>query len=308
MKSQIAISSLIWTSSVFAHTIFQRVHVNGVDQGYLKGVRHPTYNGPITDVTSNDIICNGGPNPLVTPYPTDIINIPAGSPTAIQYDNVLQPNGWDPTNPADPVDPSHKGPVMIYMAKVPSALQADVTGLGWFKVFEDGYDGSQWGVDRMVANHGIVNFTVPACIPSGNYFLRAEMIALHPASSYPGAQFYPGCAQVNIVGGGSTQPPTVSLPAFQLQRKLRFDHSVFNNDFNIVYDDEDHFLNHHQLVASDKHDVDEDKFNNYLYHEDTQATMLNAEGLATPAQLFASPPTPASTPVTIILNVSKGAV
>ncbi|KAG8972163.1 hypothetical protein FRC05_010332 [Tulasnella sp. 425] len=255
MKSQIAISSLIWTSSVFAHTIFQRVHVNGVDQGYLKGVRHPTYNGPITDVTSNDIICNGGPNPLVTPYPTDIINIPAGSPTAIQYDNVLQPNGWDPTNPADPVDPSHKGPVMIYMAKVPSALQADVTGLGWFKVFEDGYDGSQWGVDRMVANHGIVNFT-----------------------------------------------------AFQLQRKLRFDHSVFNNDFNIVYDDEDHFLNHHQLVASDKHDVDEDKFNNYLYHEDTQATMLNAEGLATPAQLFASPPTPASTPVTIILNVSKGAV
>ncbi|KAG9018750.1 hypothetical protein FRB90_010057 [Tulasnella sp. 427] len=196
MKVQTALSSIVWASTVFAHTIFQRVHVNGVDQGYLKGVRHPTYNGPITDVTSNDIICNGGPNPLVTPYPTEIIDIPAGSPAAIQYDNVLQPNGWDPTNSADPVDPSHKGPVMIYMAKVPSALQTDVTGLGWFKVFEDGYDGTNWGVDRMVAHHGIVNFTVPACIPPGNYFLRAEM----------------RCAQVNIVGGGSTQPSTVALP------------------------------------------------------------------------------------------------
>ncbi|KIO33559.1 glycoside hydrolase family 61 protein, partial [Tulasnella calospora MUT 4182] len=153
-----------------------------------------------------------GPNPLVTPYPTDIIDIPAGSKAAIQYNNVLQPNGYDPTNAADPVDPSHKGPVMIYMAKVPSALQTDVTGLGWFKVFEDGYDGTNWGVDRMVANHGVVTFTVPACIPSGNYFLRAEMIALHPASSYPGAQFYVGCAQINVVGGGSTQPATVSLP------------------------------------------------------------------------------------------------
>lgn len=25
-----------------AHTIFQRVYVNGVDQGYLNGVRYPT--------------------------------------------------------------------------------------------------------------------------------------------------------------------------------------------------------------------------------------------------------------------------
>lgn len=61
------------------------------------------------------------------------------------------------------------------MNRVPSALQTDVTGLGWFKVFEDGYDGTSWGVDRMVANHGVVNFTIPSCIPSGNYFLRAEM-------------------------------------------------------------------------------------------------------------------------------------
>jgi hypothetical protein len=30
------------------------------------------------------------------------------------------------------------------------------------------------------------------------YLLRAEIIALHSASSYPGAQFYMECAQINI--------------------------------------------------------------------------------------------------------------
>ena len=39
------------------------------------------------------------------------------------------------------------------------------------------------------------------------------MIALHGASSYPGAQFYMECAQLNIVGGsGAKSPATVSFP------------------------------------------------------------------------------------------------
>lgn len=33
---------------VKAHTIFQRVHVNGVDQGYLNGVRYPTVSNLLT--------------------------------------------------------------------------------------------------------------------------------------------------------------------------------------------------------------------------------------------------------------------
>ncbi|THH29129.1 hypothetical protein EUX98_g5051 [Antrodiella citrinella] len=37
-------------------------------------------------------------------------------------------------------------------------------------------------------------------------------IALHTAQSYPGAQFYIGCAQVNISGGGSASPPKIALP------------------------------------------------------------------------------------------------
>lgn len=70
-------SLLLLLSSGSAHTIFQKLYVNGVDQGELTGMRAPDYEGahctssnlltstdrypqPITDVTSNDIICNGG--------------------------------------------------------------------------------------------------------------------------------------------------------------------------------------------------------------------------------------------------------
>ena len=42
----------------------------------------------------------------------------------------------------------------------------------------------------MINNNGWVDFTVPTCIAQGDYLLRAEIIALHSASSSGGAQFY----------------------------------------------------------------------------------------------------------------------
>ncbi|KIP03690.1 carbohydrate-binding module family 1 protein [Phlebiopsis gigantea 11061_1 CR5-6] len=195
-----------------AHTIFQEVYVNGVDQGHENGIRVPTYDGPVTDVTSNGLICNGVENPFQTPVSTDIITVAAGATVTAEWHHTLA--GADPTDSADPVDPSHKGPVMSYLAQIPDATQTDVTGLKWFKIWEDGLDVSDqtWGVDRMIANKGKVTFTIPSCIPAGQYLLRHEMIALHAANSYPGAQFYLECAQLQITGGGSTQPATVSFP------------------------------------------------------------------------------------------------
>ncbi|OJT10390.1 hypothetical protein TRAPUB_13082 [Trametes pubescens] len=195
----------------FAHTIFQELYVNGVDQGHLTGIRVPDYDGPITDVTSNDVICNGGINPYHQPISQAIINVPAGSPVTAEFHHTLA--GADPSDSADPVDPSHKGPVMAYLAKVNNATDMTVTGLQWFKIWEDGMDSSQvWGVDRMIANKGKVTFSIPNCIEAGQYLLRVEMIALHGASSYPGAQLYMECAQLQITGGGSTKPATVSFP------------------------------------------------------------------------------------------------
>jgi len=77
------------------------------------------------------------------------------------------------------------------MAKVSNAATASPSGLAWFKVSEDGLDGSgNWGVDRMINNGGWTEMTMPTCVAPGQYLLRAEMIALHSASSTGGAQFY----------------------------------------------------------------------------------------------------------------------
>lgn len=40
---------------------------------------------PITDVTSNDVICNGGINPYHQPISKSIINVPAGSPVTAEF-------------------------------------------------------------------------------------------------------------------------------------------------------------------------------------------------------------------------------
>lgn len=60
---------------------------------------------------------------------------------------------------------------------MPDALQSDVTGLGWFKIWEDGMasDGT-WGVDHLIAAKGKVSFPIPSCIEAGEYLLRVEII------------------------------------------------------------------------------------------------------------------------------------
>ncbi|KAF9562610.1 endoglucanase II [Agrocybe pediades] len=212
MKTSAALASVLFTiNAVSAHTIFQELYVNGVSQGRLNGIRVPEYDGPITDVTSNDVICNGGINPYRQPVSTTVIKVPGGSQVTAQWHHTLTSNTGDPS---DPIDASHKGPVLAYLAKVPSALQKDVTGLKWFKIYQDGLDSSgQWGVDRLIQNQGKVSFTIPDCIPAGEYLLRVELIALHAAQTYPGAQLYMECAQLQITGGGNTSPAnTVSFP------------------------------------------------------------------------------------------------
>lgn len=55
--------------------------------------------------------------------------------------------------------------------------------------------------------------TIPKNVPSGDYLLRIEHIALHGASQPGGAQLYISCAQISVTGGGSGTPgPLVSFP------------------------------------------------------------------------------------------------
>jgi lytic cellulose monooxygenase (C1-hydroxylating) len=62
----------------------------------------------------------------------------------------------------------------------------------------------------MIADNSSWTTTIPSTVPSGNYLIRFETIALH---SMP-AQFYPECAQIQITGGGSLAPTSAELVSF----------------------------------------------------------------------------------------------
>lgn len=203
------LSFVLLASSTYARTVFSAVSVNGVDQGHGVGVRVPAANIPMTDINSNNIICNTG---FIQPVSQAVISVTAGAQVTAQFHKTSA--GYVGPDPADPLDPTNKGPVMAYLAAVPSATQSTVTGLKWFKIFENGLDTTthQWGSDKLFVNKGNATFTIPSCLKAGQYLLRAEAIALQSAASYPGAQFYMSCAQLSITGSGTASPATVSFP------------------------------------------------------------------------------------------------
>ncbi|THH28708.1 hypothetical protein EUX98_g5486 [Antrodiella citrinella] len=178
--------------------------VNGVDEGHGVAVRVPASNAPITDITSDNLICNTG---FEQPVSTVVATVPAGSTVTAVFHHTSA--GYVGPDPADPIDPTDKGPVLAYLAKVPSATQSDVTGLSWFKIWQDGYETSthQWGSDHLFLNGGNATFTIPSCLAAGQYLLRVEDISLAQATSYPGAEFY-----IQITGSGSSQPAGVAFP------------------------------------------------------------------------------------------------
>ena len=54
---------------------------------------------------------------------------------------------------------------------------------------------------------------IPAQTPSGQYLYRIEHIALHGAGTTGGAQFYIGCGQITVTGGGNGTPgPKIAFP------------------------------------------------------------------------------------------------
>ncbi|KAF5360689.1 hypothetical protein D9756_004861 [Leucocoprinus leucothites] len=208
----IAIPSLISTlaAGVAARTVFSAVSVGGAYQGQGVGVRVPSTNTPVTDITSSSIACNAGVSPT-----SDVIHVAAGSQVTAHFHRL--PTGYNGPDPSDPLDPTNKGPAIAYLAAVDSATQSDVSGLKWFKIWQDGYDTTThaWGSDHLFNNGGNATFTIPSCIASGDYLLRVESIALQSATRYPGAQFYMSCAQLSVTQDSTKQakqPNTVSLP------------------------------------------------------------------------------------------------
>ncbi|KAI1757506.1 glycosyl hydrolase family 61-domain-containing protein [Xylaria castorea] len=193
-----------------AHTIFVQLGSGGVTNPVSYGIRTPSYDGPITDVSSNDLACNGGPNPTT---PSDkIIEVKAGSTVNAIWRHTLT------SGANDVMDASHLGPTIAYLKKVGVATQDVGYGPGWFKIQEDGYNSGAWGTSKVINNGGIHAINIPECLADGQYLLRAEMIALHAAGSPQGAQLYMECAQINISGGtAKVSPATYSIPGIYNQ-------------------------------------------------------------------------------------------
>ncbi|EIN08692.1 hypothetical protein PUNSTDRAFT_154784 [Punctularia strigosozonata HHB-11173 SS5] len=192
-------------ASVAAHATFQEIWINGVDFGSTC-VRLPQSNSPVTDVTSTAIACNANPSSS-----NGVCSVMPGDQVTVEMHQ--QPGDRSCANEA--IGGDHFGPMQVYLAKVDDATTAVGSDANWFKIDEMGMPSDSpdyWATEVLNDNCGHYTVTIPSDIAPGNYLLKAEVIALHVASSPGGAQFYTSCYQINVGGSGTASPPTVKFP------------------------------------------------------------------------------------------------
>ncbi|CAE6512107.1 unnamed protein product [Rhizoctonia solani] len=212
MLAKVAFALLSVASSVLAHGNLQEIVVENPPATYIPWLpfqdpyktpspdrvgRKIPDNGPVEDVTSIDIQCNKGAVPAAL-----IATAAAGSNVALNWTD------W-PT--------SHIGPVITYLAKAPSDITKWSPGTDkvWFKIDEAGLDNGKWaGTDVLLSQNGLWTVKIPQNLQPGQYLMRHEIIALHGAQNYPGAQFYPSCIQFEITGSGTALPNDSDLVSF----------------------------------------------------------------------------------------------
>ncbi|KAI1262286.1 glycoside hydrolase family 61 protein [Xylariaceae sp. FL1019] len=207
-----ALLSAAFAANVAAHSTFQQLWVDGVDQGSTC-IRMPPSNNPVTSVGSTDIRCNVGGAKGVAGK----CAVQAGSTVTVEMH--AQPGDRSCTQEA--IGGAHYGPVNVYMSSVADASTADGS-TPWYKIFADSWsskgsvgDADNWGTNDLNTCCGKMDVSIPKDTPAGDYLLRAEVIALHTASSSGGAQFYMSCYQITVAGGSSAAaavPAGVSLP------------------------------------------------------------------------------------------------
>ncbi|KAK3368469.1 glycoside hydrolase [Podospora didyma] len=197
-------------ASAHAHSIFQKLSINGAEQAQLVGLRAPKEPNPVYNVNDAQLACG-----IRGTQSDKILSVKAGDKIGAWWGHVMG-GAQRPNDPDHPIAASHKGPISTYMARVDNAATASPTGLKWFKIHEDAFNTAtgKWGVDNMIANKGWAYANIPTCLAPGQYLLRQELIALHSAYSSMGAQFYQSCAQLNVSSARTFVPSqTVSIPS-----------------------------------------------------------------------------------------------
>jgi hypothetical protein len=119
------------------------------------------------------------------------------------------------------------------MHKSPTTAAADDgSGASWFKIKDIGptFDASGTATWDLEQSYSV---TLPASLPSGDYLLRIQSLAIH--NPYPGGipQFYISCAQITVTGGGSGVPsPLVSIPGFVSDTDPGYTANIYTNFHN----------------------------------------------------------------------------
>ncbi|KAF1362474.1 hypothetical protein EJ07DRAFT_107849 [Lizonia empirigonia] len=203
MKFTAALALAAASQLASAHTTVFSIAVNGKDAGLgnVQGgyIDSPPSNSPVLDVTSSDVQCN-----VAGIKASKSITVQGGDKVAFQWHH----NTNDASD--DIIDPSHKGPIMVYASKAGSSYS-------WTKIWEDGYNGGEWAVTKLIAGSytgtkGQHEVTLPNLAP-GDYVLRPEIIALHEGNRQGGAQFYMECVHITVEGSGTAALPAgVSFP------------------------------------------------------------------------------------------------
>jgi len=207
----LAVSALIAASQVAGHSIWQDLTVAGVDKSSTC-VRMPLNNNPVTDVSSSAMACNVGTSPVAVKCAVN-----AGDEVTIEMHQQI----GDRNCATEGIGGAHWGPVLAYMAATPDSSTAVGTSLSWFKVYQDAWaknpaggdaSGDYWGSRDENYCCGKLSFKIPTDIPSGDYLLRPEVIALHAAGQPNGAQLYMSCFQLTVSGGAGSVPAGVKFP------------------------------------------------------------------------------------------------
>ncbi|KAG8926766.1 Esterase/lipase/thioesterase [Tulasnella sp. 418] len=168
-------------------------------------VRKIPGNGPVENLSLIDVQCNGySAGGVVGSAPAPLVaTVAAGSDITLTWTT------WPDT---------HMGPLVTYLARVPSGQSITSWSPGnaavWFKIHQDGYSNGQWGALKLLTNGSKYTFKIPASLAPGQYLVRHEIIALHAAYAYPGAQVYPSCIQLQVTGSGTKTGPSSGLVSF----------------------------------------------------------------------------------------------
>ncbi|KAI0275209.1 glycosyl hydrolase family 61-domain-containing protein [Gloeopeniophorella convolvens] len=188
----------VYTTSPAATWVAADAYANANASSPLRKLN--TY-GPVSDFTTPEITCGPGGN-----VPVSVLaEVHAGSVVTFDW------GSWSS---------DHPGPVMTYIASCGSGGCANFkgdSGAVWVKIDQDSYNPNRanlpWGESFLHLTPSQYLVTVPSGLANGEYILRHELLGLHVAGQYMGAQFYPNCLQIKVTNGGSTALPTgIALP------------------------------------------------------------------------------------------------